>query len=139
MQWYRKDDAKGCARTFRVGQWVWRWYPPADRPKFGKGWQGPFLVTGKVNDVAYRIQANSTSVSKVIHVNHLKPNLNTEALENWLEKPTKQPGQTDSIPTIPDQTDNSDYTGETVPTEYEREVRTRSTRLIKPPKKYGFE
>ena len=56
-----------------MGQWVFRWYPPAAHTKFGSGWTGPYLVIGKISDLVYQIQASRRSKPKVVHLDHLKP------------------------------------------------------------------
>ena len=69
---------------------MYRWYPPAAHAKFGSGWTGPYLVTNKLSDLVYQIQASKRSKSKVVHLDHLKPYYTNddENLVNWLEKPT---------------------------------------------------
>lgn len=42
-------------------------------PKLQRSWQGPFLVTHRLNDVLYRIQETQRSKPKVVHSNRLKP------------------------------------------------------------------
>lgn len=42
-------------------------------PKLQRPWQGPFLVTHRLNDVLYRIQETQKSKPKVVHSNRLKP------------------------------------------------------------------
>ena len=73
-----------------MGQWVFRWYPPAAHTKFGSGWTGPYLVIGKISDLVYQIQASRRSKPKVVHLDHLKPYFTNddEVLVNWLEEPT---------------------------------------------------
>ena len=65
-------DLKSGFPKFEVGSSVWRYYPPRGRLKFGKGWEGPYLVTGKVNPLCYRIQKTQNSRSIVVHVDHSK-------------------------------------------------------------------
>ena len=64
-------DRKSGFPKFEVGSSVWRYYPPRGRLKFGKGWEGPYLVTGKVNRLCYQIQTTQNSRSIVVHVDHL--------------------------------------------------------------------
>lgn len=42
-------------------------------PKLQRPWQGPFLVTHRLNDVLYKIQETQKSKPKVVHSNRLKP------------------------------------------------------------------
>ena len=60
-------------RSFIVGDFVWRWYPPAIYNKLGQGWTGPYRINKKLSDVVYIIQKDSSSREFSIHVDHLKP------------------------------------------------------------------
>ena len=86
----RLYDQKAAEHGYSVGQWVFRWYPPAAHTKFGSGWTGPYLVVGKISDLVYQIQASRRSKPKVVHLDHLKPYFTNddEVLVNWLEEPT---------------------------------------------------
>ena len=52
--------------------WVWYFYPPKAKQKLGQGWTGPYLVTHKVSDVLYQIQASSSSRPKIVHVDNFR-------------------------------------------------------------------
>ena len=86
----REYDKKAATHGYSIGQWVYRWYPPAAHAKFGSGWTGPYLVINKLSDLVYQIQASKRSKPKVVHLDHLKPYYTNddENLVNWLEKPT---------------------------------------------------
>ena len=86
----RLYDQKAAEHGYSVGQWVFRWYPPAAHAKFGSGWTGPYLVTRKISDLVYQIQGSKRSKPKVVHLDHLKPYYSNddEELINWLEEPT---------------------------------------------------
>ena len=77
-------DRKSGFPKFEVGSSVWRYYPPRGRLKFGKGWEGPYLVTGKVNPLCYRIQKTQNSRSIVVHVDHLKSYEGEKSVNSWL-------------------------------------------------------
>lgn len=68
----RSYDKNSAIRRFRIGDWVWVYYPPADHVKFGKGWSGPFLVTKVLGDVNYLVQKRPESKAITVHVDHLK-------------------------------------------------------------------
>ena len=68
-----------------MGQWVWRWYPPAINNKLGQGWTGPYLVIGQRSEVNYEIQKDSDKPSVIVHVDHLKPYQGSNPPVNWLE------------------------------------------------------
>ena len=64
-------------RSFKVGNFVWRWYPPTACIKLGLGWTRPYQITYKCSDVTYKIKESPHSREKVVHVDHLKPYLGT--------------------------------------------------------------
>ena len=70
--------------VFLVGQSVWRFYPPKAKLKFGRKWEGPYLVTEKVSDLCYRIQKHPRAPSLVVHVDHLKIYEGVYPVQNWL-------------------------------------------------------
>ena len=80
----RLYDKNSGAPRLEVGDSVWRLYPPTAKQKFGKSWQGPFLVTGKINDLVYTIQKAATSRSVNVHVDHLKKYEGINPVNNWL-------------------------------------------------------
>ena len=65
-------DHKAREPLFKVGDWVYRYYPPAARAKFGSGWTGPYLVTKVISDLVYEIQLSRKSKPKVVHADDLK-------------------------------------------------------------------
>ena len=77
-------DRKSGFPKFEFGSSVWRYYPPRGRLKFGKGWDGPYLVAGKVNPLCYRIQKTQNSRSIVVHVDHLKSYEGEKPVKSWL-------------------------------------------------------
>ena len=83
-------DQKAGESGFKVGDWVYRWYPPAAHGKFGSGWTGPYLVIQRLSALLYRIQASKRARPKVVHVDHLKKYYfeDDEEPDNWLEPGT---------------------------------------------------
>ena len=67
-----------------AGESVWRFYPPIARKKFGKKWDGPYLVVQKVNDLCYKVQKSSQSPSLVVHVDHLKLYESVHPVKSWV-------------------------------------------------------
>lgn len=59
-------------RTFKEGDFVWRWYPPTAGIKLGLGWIGPYKVITKITDVTYRIKKTTESSCITVHVDHLR-------------------------------------------------------------------
>ena len=84
-------DMKSGSPEFVVGQTVWRFYPPTAKLKFGQTWQGPYLVTGRVSDLCYRIQKARNSRAIVVHVDHLKLYEGEAPLVSWVERPVPVP------------------------------------------------
>ena len=71
-------------RTHRVGDWVWRFYPPSDSPKIGQGWTGPYLVVHKFTDLTYSIQKSHQSPIVNAHVDDMKPYEGQNPPQSWL-------------------------------------------------------
>ena len=87
----RYYDHKAREPLFKVGDWVYRYYPPAARAKFGSGWTGPYLVTKVISDLVYEIQLSRKSKPKVVHADDLKvcpvdPDSEDQP-RNWLTEP----------------------------------------------------
>ena len=87
-------DRKGGLPKFSAGDSVWRYNPPKARLKFGKGWEGPYLITAKVNPLCYCIQMTSKSRSIVVHVDHLKFYEGKKPVKSWL---ATSPGVVDGV------------------------------------------
>ena len=71
-------------RTYEIGDWVWRFYPPTANQKLGLGWTGPYLVVNKISTLTYSIQKTDVSPIINVHVNHLKPYEGRNQPHNWL-------------------------------------------------------
>ena len=82
-------DQDSGSPQFARGQSVWRYYQPKARQKFGKKWEGPYLVIQKVSDLCYKIQKQATAPSLVVHVDHLKLYNGSGPVKSWL--PTRAP------------------------------------------------
>ena len=68
-------------REYRVGDWVWRWYP-TEKAKSGNPWTGPYEVKAvKEYSVSLELPtrgAGNRLEQKWIHVENLKPCRNLE-------------------------------------------------------------
>ena len=56
------------------GNAVWLYNPQRKKgisPKLSRPWQGPYIITKKLNDLVYRIQLGPRQKSKVVHRNRL--------------------------------------------------------------------
>lgn len=76
-------EKKTNARSFQVGDFVWRWYPLTAKQKLGLGWIGPYNVVRKVTDFVYSVQKSPDSELVTLHVDHLKPYAFPEVLPSW--------------------------------------------------------
>ena len=92
----RLYDRKSGLPKFKIGDSVWRFSSPKARSKFGKPWEGPYLVTAKVNALCYRIQKSSTSRSIVVHVDHLKLYEGNNSVESWIKSDVPREDSEDS-------------------------------------------
>ena len=66
-------DERMSLNQMQEDDWVWYFYPPKAKQKLAQGWTRPYLVTHKVSDVLYQIQASSSSRPKIVHVDNLRP------------------------------------------------------------------
>lgn len=72
-------------RSFNIGDWVWVFYPPKLRDKFGRGWVGPYLVIKKLGTVDYLVQKDAQSRPTTVHVDHVKAYNHNDMPAKWLE------------------------------------------------------
>ena len=121
-------------RSFEIGDFVWRWYPPAVVNKLGQGWTGPYLVIRKTSEVNYEIQKDETSRTIVVHVDHLKPYEGRKTLHNWLnDEPSLL--LSDSESDLENEIENSENYENSSPLTSPK--RTRRGRIIKPRQIYS--
>ena len=83
----RNYDAGTKLQKFEKGSAVWLHNPRRVKglcPKLQSNWEGPYVVTHKLNDVIYRIQKGPKTKPKVVHQDRLKPYLG-ENIPDWLE------------------------------------------------------
>ena len=69
----RYDAASNCDQL-NVGDPVWLHYPQRKKgmsPKLTRQWQGPYLVTKRINGMVYRVQLKPLAKPKVVHRNRL--------------------------------------------------------------------
>jgi len=134
----------------KIGEWVWRWYPPAGREKLGHGWMGPYLITKQYGPVTYEIQLEKTSKPKVVHSDHLKRYEAVETPESWLV-PAEDP-QSEEYPTSEEEEPSDDEElnasgvdareepeGIPAPIDTGQDEGGRPRRNRQPPQRYGWE
>ena len=86
----RTYDIRVRKADFRVGEWVWYWYPrryTKRSPKWQKMYVGPFLVTRIIEPVNYVIQRSARAKPIVVHVDKLK-RCYGETPNSWLNPST---------------------------------------------------
>ena len=60
---------------FKVGDWVWYWYPrkySLRSPKWQKCYTGPYLIVRKIEPVNFVLQRSSRAKPFVVHINKMK-------------------------------------------------------------------
>lgn len=117
-------------RSFEVGNWVWRWYPPKAGLKLGLGWTGPYLVIDIISDMTCAVQKSPQSPIVNVHKDHLKLYKGRDNPESWL----------DTVQDIPDilESDEDDSGPEFTPVGNDEQFQqTRRGRVVKPRKIYS--
>ena len=79
----RYYDRNTELRSFKPGDWVWVFYPPDNKDKFGRGWSGPYLIIQKLGEVNYRIQKDPGARIVTLHVDHLETYVHDDTPEPW--------------------------------------------------------
>lgn len=67
-------DRRATDGGFAEGQSVWLFNPARKRglsPKLQRHWQGPYVITKRLNDVVYRIRRTGRSRPLVVHIDRL--------------------------------------------------------------------
>jgi hypothetical protein len=81
----RHYDARAKLRSFSVGDWVLRLYPPyINRDKLNFPYTGPFLVIKVVGEVSYLIQKSARASPFTVHVDDLKRYYGNENSISWI-------------------------------------------------------
>nr|WP_253310135.1 reverse transcriptase domain-containing protein [Rickettsia endosymbiont of Ceutorhynchus assimilis] len=67
-------DLKANSVGFQEGDLVWLYNPVRKKevsPKLSSAWEGPYRVIKRINDLVYRVQRNTRSKMKVVHLDRL--------------------------------------------------------------------
>lgn len=67
-------DLKCKEEPFAQGDPVWLYNTKRKKgisPKLQRHWEGPYIVTEKINDMLYKIQRDARAKVKVVHYNRL--------------------------------------------------------------------
>ena len=110
LQRKRNYDLGAKPTNYRLGEFVWRWYPPTAKCKLGKGWTGPYKVVGCPNHLNYLIQKEVEGRVIRVHVDHLKP-YHGDTPPGWPESDNEI--DTDDVDDIDDVEHDSSTNGDT--------------------------
>jgi ribosomal protein L21E len=77
-------DRNTCMREFKIGDWVWVFFPPELQNKFGRAWKGPYLVVKKLGEVNYVVQESSKARRITLHVDHMKLYISDDTPVSWV-------------------------------------------------------
>ena len=80
----RNYDLKSLKREYKIGTWVWYWYPPSGRKKLGLGWTGPYLVIDDKMERAVKIQLTPEKDPKIVHIDNLKVFRGEAPQKSWI-------------------------------------------------------
>lgn len=83
MRQKRNYDKRVLLNKLQESDWVWYFYPPKAKQKLGQGWTGPFLITRKISEVLFQIQASSLSRPKIVHIDNLRRYEAEEMPTDW--------------------------------------------------------
>ena len=118
-------------RSFKPGDLVWYWRPPAKKgksPKLAAAWEGPFFVIKAWTDVVYIIQKTRKSKSFPAHHDNLKPCKSRGEIDvGWITEAT-----------LPEPSEPRDEPGVIQPTADQEPIAApRPARERKAPARYG--
>ena len=150
----KQYDKRAQLRTFHVGDWVLRLYPPhITKNKLSYRYTGPYLVIQRIGEVNYLIQKSKTTSPLTVHVNDLKSYTGENTPEKWVHCETRDiegntgtlPGEEQSLIALENDDDN-DQNNDIVtgldnrpPVTNEVTYERRSNRLKKSPKRFGWD
>ena len=72
-------------RSYEVGDFIWRFYPPYSGVALVGNWIGPYKVTAKFSSVTYGVQRAPHSKPFSVHVDHMKPYEGDQIPPMWAE------------------------------------------------------
>ena len=79
----RNYDSKALARTFPIGCWVLRYYPPARKDKLCSPWIGPYKVVCAPMEWVVGIQVDADARIFYIHMDDLKYCAPPDPTQSW--------------------------------------------------------
>ena len=79
-------DQRTKRRSFKVGDWVLRFYPPNKiKSKLNPAYVGPFLIVAQPGEVTFTIQRNPQSAKLTVHMDHLKHYRTEPQMKSWIK------------------------------------------------------
>jgi len=141
----RYDPLLEC-QPFQAGDAVWLHNPLRKKglsPKLQRPWQGPYIVTKRINDLVYRIQQGPKAKPKVVHRNRLWC-YSGENVPTWYKAPEQDQNVSSTISEpamgMPDEQQSLSNEPPSLPNEqpssFPQQPR-RSDRARNPPVRYG--
>ena len=141
----RYDPLLEC-QPFQAGDAVWLHNPLRKKglsPKLQRPWQGPYIVTKRINDLVYRIQQGPKAKPKVVHRNRLWC-YSGENVPTWYKAPEQDQNVSSTISEpamgMPDEQQRLSNEPPSLPNEqpssFPQQPR-RSDRARNPPVQYG--
>ena len=105
-------------------------------PKLQRPWQGPYIVTKRINDLVYRIQQGPKAKPKVVHRNRLWC-YSGENVPTWYKAPEQDQSVSSTIsePAMGMPNEQQSLPNEQ-PSSFPQQLR-RSDRARNPPVRYG--
>ena len=144
----RQFDKNVRLVQYGEGDLVWLHCPAMKRgrsAKLARLWKGPFLITHKINEVNYRIQASPRSRTQIVHADRLKPCLGMTKVDLGfgvgdeeplpVQEPETPVDLEEDHQTVSSDTESVEEPGPPAPPS---PVRTRRGRLVRAPHKPGF-
>ena len=81
----RNYDSKAMARTFPIGCWVLRYYPPVRKDKLCSPWIGPYKVVRAPMEWVVGIQVDANTRIFYVHMEDLKCCAPPDPTPSWPE------------------------------------------------------
>lgn len=136
-----KEHYDSCANGTQLqeGDAVWLHNPQRKKgvsPKLSRPWQGPYVVTKKINDLVYRIQVGPGSKPKVVHRNRLWKYSGRDS-PTWytpVNGTHERQNSTHANPDLPGTTEEDSHTADK--NCIDNEQLRRGTRTRRPPSRY---
>ncbi len=129
-------DARKRPRQYRVGEFVWRYYPPHAKQKLGRPWTGPYKIVEVIGQNGCVVKKHPEGPGLRVHTDALKPHYGDKP-ECWAE-PGRDGAEVAEPESVSGGEDDSGGGEESDPEEPDLPL-PRTKRLVKPPTRYDEE